>query len=346
MIDNPKVLAEADSLGVPWINSPFFPALFERAGLEGESRRLVSEFAQNGYVIFDPKIPKSWIDGAYKEVGDKFYIGAGNFYSDERRVQDAWVWGENVRNIANAPRVLEVLELLYRRKAFPFQTLNFRIGSEQKTHSDMAFFDSIPHGFMCGVWVALESVDETNGPLHYYPKSHKLPTFNLHDLGLLASAADNPLHNVGRYEQFVEALMPVSNCERTELRIEKGQALIWAANLYHGGCPILDKARTRFTQVTHYYFDGCLYYTPLHSDPGIGRITPRKIYHAGDGSVVPQFYNGRMIANPGEWPPRFTDEVEEVIEQMPVVLQSAASMPSAVPQKLSLMKRAFAKLRA
>lgn len=344
MTDTQKLIAEAESLGVPWIDSPFFPALFERAELDDESKRLIRDFATNGYVIFDPQVPNSWIDGAYNEVKDKYYIGAGNFYSDERRVQDAWVWGENVRKIANAPRVLEVLQLLYRRKAFPFQTLNFRIGSEQKTHSDMAFFDSIPHGFMCGVWVALESVDETNGPLHYYPKSQKLPTFNLHDLGLLASAADNPLHNVGRYEQFVEQLMPMSGCERTELRIEKGQALIWAANLYHGGCPILDKERTRFTQVTHYYFENCLYYTPLHSDPGIGRITARKIYHAGDGSVVPQFYNGRMIANPGEWPPRFTDEVEQVIEQAPVVL--GATEVATTPQKLSLMKRAFAKLKA
>jgi hypothetical protein len=27
---------------------------------------------------------------------------------------------------------------------------------------------------------------------------------------------------------------------------------------------------------------------PLASDPGIGRITARKIYHAGDGTIVPQ----------------------------------------------------------
>jgi hypothetical protein len=348
MTDTQKLLAEAEALGIPWIDSPFFPALFDALELDEPTKKLIRDFSQNGYAIFDPQIPDAWIDGAFQEVGDKFYVGAGNFYSDERRVQDAWVWGEHVRKIANAPRVLQVLELLYRRKAFPFQTLNFRIGSEQKTHSDKAFFDSIPHGFMCGVWVALESVDESNGPLHYYPQSHKLPTFNLNDLGVMASAADNPLHNVGRYEQFVEALMPVSGCNRTELKIEKGQALIWAANLYHGGCPILDKARTRFTQVTHYYFEGCLYYTPLHSDPGIGRMTARKIYHAGDGSVVPQFYNGRMIANPGEWPPRFTDEVEQVLEQQAVMLSPVQTAPAAPEQvkKLSLLKRAFEKLRA
>ncbi len=334
------LLAQAESLGVPWLDSPFFATLFERSEVDGEMRQLIRDFAEHGYVIFDPKIPDAWIDAACAEVKDKYAANSPHFYSDERRVQDAWVFAENVRRIANAPYILEVLEALYRRKPFPFQTLNFRIGSEQKTHSDKAFFDSIPHGYMCGVWVALEDVDESNGPLHYYPGSQKLPTFNLNDLGLLASRTENPLHNVWRYEEFVQALMPTTGLARKELNIRKGQALIWAANLYHGGCPILDSARTRATQVTHYYFEGCLYYTPLASDPGIGRIAPRKILHAGDGSVVPQYYNGQLIANPGEWPPRLADEVEAIVE--------TPSIPTPEPQrrKFELLRRAFAALRA
>lgn len=339
MVPQDALLTQAESLAVPWLDSPFFGAMLERAEADAESKRLIRDFAEHGYVIFDPKIPDAWLDGAHAEVKDRFVPGHPDYYSDERRLQDGWVFCENVRKIASAPRVLEVLQFLYRRRPFPFQTLNFRIGSEQKTHSDMAFFDSIPHGYMCGVWVALEDVDESNGPLHYYPRSQKLPTFNLHDLGLVASRTDNPLHNVARYEDFVAAMMPATGLERKELRIQRGQALIWAANLYHGGCPILDTSRTRFTQVTHYYFDGCLYYTPLASDPGLGRIVPRKIYHAADGSVVPQFYNGRLIANPGEWPPRLVDEVEAIVES------PAAVVPEPQKQKLSILKRTFDALR-
>jgi hypothetical protein len=332
-----NLLKQAESLGVPWLDSPFFGTLLEHAELDAEMKSFVRTFSEQGYIVFDPKIPNSWIDGAREEVRDKFYFGAGGSYADDKRLQDGWTFGENIRKIANAPRVLEVLEILYQRKPFPFQTLNFRVGSEQKTHSDKAYFDSIPHGYMCGVWVALEDVDESNGPLHYYPRSHRLPTFNLYDLGLLASsAAANPVESVPRYEQFVEALMPASGLARTELRIEKGQALIWAANLYHGGCPILDRARTRATQVTHYYFDGCLYYTPLASDPGLGRLTPRRIYTAVDGSEVPQYYNGRMIANPGEWPPRLVDELQDPLPP---------TAPEVVQQKVTLLQRAFAALK-
>lgn len=42
---------------------------------------------------------------------------------------------------------------------------------------------------------------------------------------------------------------------------------MWSANIFHGGSPLLDPARTRKSQVTHYYFPGCIYYTPLMSNP-------------------------------------------------------------------------------
>jgi hypothetical protein len=337
MSDPLNILTQAQALAVPWLDSPFFPTLLEQAELDAPMRAIVEQFATNGYAIFDPEIPEAWMDGAVAEVRDRFYMNSGPYYSDERRLQDGWLFGDHVRKIATAPRVLEVLETLYRKKPFPFQTLNFRIGSEQKTHSDKAYFDSIPHGYMCGVWVALENVDESNGPLHYYPGSHKLPTFNLYDLGLMASTTANPVENVPRYEQFVEALMPVTGLQRQELRIERGQALIWAANLYHGGCPILDMARTRSTQVTHYYFEGCMYYTPVGSDPGLGRLTARKVYDARSGTEVPQYYAGKLIANPGEWPPRLIDELQDPVP---------ATAPEPVQHKLGLLQRAFAALRA
>ena len=52
-------------------------------------------------------------------------------------------------------------------------------------------------------------------------------------------------------------------------------ALIWAANLLHGGAPILDPSATRWSQVTHYFFDNCAWYRPMasHVLPG-SIITP------------------------------------------------------------------------
>ena len=51
------------------------------------------------------------------------------------RVQDAWAYHEDVRAIAANHAVLDLLQKLYGRRPFPFQTLNFPVGTQQHLHS-------------------------------------------------------------------------------------------------------------------------------------------------------------------------------------------------------------------
>jgi hypothetical protein len=287
----------------PWIDSPFFASALATCGLDEEMRKQVEFFAENGYVVIDPRIPAGTIEAVNTTLRPYFVPNQAPYYADETRVQDAWTFNEHVRDIAIAPRVLDILRVLYRREPIPFQTLNFRLGSQQRTHSDIIHFDSIPYGFMCGVWTALEDVDLRNGPLHYYHASHKLPRFDMHDIGVTAAGTVG-YEKYHLYEDFVEELMKAQRGERIEVQLERGQSLVWAANLFHGGTPIIDNGRTRLSQVTHYYFEGCLYYTPLFSDLGLGKIVTRRIIDVRTNRVVPQFYNGAEVANPGEWPPQ------------------------------------------
>jgi hypothetical protein len=80
------------------------------------------------------------------------------------------------------------------------------------------------------------------------------------------------------------------------LRIPKGHAIIWAANLLHGGSAITDPARTRHSQVTHYFFEDCLYYQPQKSDPFLGRIQWLDKRDIRTGRIIPQVYNGRPVS--------------------------------------------------
>jgi ectoine hydroxylase-related dioxygenase (phytanoyl-CoA dioxygenase family) len=298
---------EIGATNLPWVDSPFFDELVAASGCDPATERIVRDFARDGYVVIDPEIPAEVIDEVTRDLRGRFTPTYVPYYADETRVQDAWRFSENVRQVAAAPRVIELLSLLYRRDPIPFQTLNFRVGSQQRTHSDTIHFDSVPQGFMCGVWVALEDIDSRNGPLHYYPTSQRLPIYNLHDIGITASSQSYAYELYPRYEDFVEALMRKEQLERLELNVQRGQALIWSANLFHGGSPILDSSRTRLTQVTHYYFGGCMYYTPLLSDPALGRMYVRRAVDIRTESVIPQYYNGQLIANPGEWPPRVAE---------------------------------------
>lgn len=233
---------------------------------------------RDGFVIFDPGLEESVIDGAVSEIETEFRAegslertarrarralgGRGRTLShrDEVRVQDAWVISESVKRIALAPRVLELLRSAYQREPLAFQTINFRVGSQQRPHSDAMHFNSEPPGLMCGVWVALEDIDEARGPLIYYPGSHRLAEVTMGEV------FESGLPPGADYEDFVGELIEREGMEARTATIRKGQALLWASNLLHGGAPQTDPSLTRWSQVTHYFFEGCRYWKPLASD--------------------------------------------------------------------------------
>src|SRR5205823_7392747 len=70
------------------------------------------------------------------------------------------------------------------------------------------------------------------------------------------------------YEAHIEKLVAARGLTPHHAILKKGQALIWAANLLHGGSVHRDKGRTRHSQVTHYYFEGCQHYSPMDSYGG------------------------------------------------------------------------------
>lgn len=286
-----------DALTVPWVESPFIDVLLGREHISPESRAFVEHFAREGYGVIDLDVPHSLLDEAAEGVLPFYRVEAPLPYSDERRAMDGWLVNEAVKKLATLPQVLDMLRFLYRREPVPFQTINFCVGSEQRTHSDTIHFHSLPHNFMCGVWIALEDVDENNGPLHYYPRSHKLPVYEPSHLGVLGSREKYQYDKYPLYEDFVEALMPAMRLDRVNVSLKKGQAFIWAANLFHGGTPIADKARSRHTQVTHYFFNDCVYYTPLLSDPLIGKLTLRDVVDIRTNDRVKPVYHGLPFAN-------------------------------------------------
>jgi ectoine hydroxylase-related dioxygenase (phytanoyl-CoA dioxygenase family) len=227
--------------------------------------KLAEKFDRDGYLILDDVgLPSETFDAVVEELADEYSDGERVIHEgvvyDRTRIQDAWRFNEKVRSIARNPIVMTLLQEIYGRKPRPFQTLNFYVGTQQLAHSDALHFNSMPAGFMCGVWVALEDMDMENGPLVYYPGSHKLPELTMQAIG-----AEPRLDEYPRYEQYVQELIKREGLEPEYGTIKKGQALLWASNLLHGGSPQRDLERTRHSQVTHYFFEGCKYYTPMLS---------------------------------------------------------------------------------
>lgn len=273
----------SQALAIPFAESPLVESSLQALG--AEQRELVRSFAARGYVVLDLDLP------AFDQLASEVIATLAPHYpADERRIDEAWYFCPAVRTVASAPRVIETLRLLYGREPIPFQTLNFDEGTEQAAHSDTIHFHCVPRFFMCGVWVAFEDVDERNGPLFMHPGSHRLLDYSMTDLGLDASGKA-----YGEYETRIARILETSGLPREPLHLRKGQAVIWAANAYHGGSPILDRSRTRHSQATHYYFDDCLYYFPMGSEPFAGKVTMREVIDIRSGRFVQPRYCGRAL---------------------------------------------------
>lgn len=191
-----------------------------------------------------------------------------------QRVQDAWRRSPAVKALAIHPRILTALRTVYGRDPFPFQTLSFQVGTEQPKHSDAIHFHSDPPLFMCGVWIALEDVALDAGALVYWPGSHKLPILTMRGAGLNRPDPE-PADYDRLYQPALDARIDASGIAPEHAVVRKGQAFVWAANLVHGGSPITREGATRRSLVVHFYFEGCVYYTPMISDPEAGRLAVR-----------------------------------------------------------------------
>ena len=277
-------------LEIPWIDSPFFERLLAESPYDEDTRRQIRAYAEDGFLVLDPEIPD--FDAVAETVIEQ--CSGRSDYST--RIMDGWESIGEVRDLAAAPKILEWLEVLYGRPPIPMQTLNFGRGTQQRAHSDAVHFSSVPQGFMCGVWIALEDMDLDNGPLEYYPGSHRLPYFDLGWLGIEGSAQEGH-ERYADYEVFIQALIRERGLERRVLQIPKGRAILWAANLLHGGSPILDPSRTRHSQVTHYYFPDCLYYQPMRSDPFVGKVCWLDKRDVRTGEMIPQTYLGQPLTS-------------------------------------------------
>jgi len=219
-----------------------------------------TQFHEKGYLVVDFGFSSDLLECIKEKAFPRYSEEYRNDTTRPARIQDLWMQVDEVRQLAVDSRVLQVLKQLFGRRALAFQTLNFPVGTSQLVHSDTIHFNSIPSGYMAGVWVALEDIDENNGPLIYYPGSHLLHEFTMQDFGL-----GTGYDHYKAYEQAIQRVIADRNLQPEYGIIRKGQALIWHANLLHGGAPRKDPSRTRHSQVTHYYFEGCRYYTPMLS---------------------------------------------------------------------------------
>jgi hypothetical protein len=294
------MIESAQNLPFPLINSPFYKQLIREKNYSASDLNYIEQYRKYGYVIIDDCIADETTARQIHSDCEQIKPGYG-----KNRVQDGWTESQAIRSVATNEKVLDVLRLLYGREPIPVQTLNFLRGTQQRTHSDVVHFSSLPTGFMCGAWTALEDITINQGPLHYYPESHNLPEFDYYDLGIGEETVypndpyegefdwDNPRtrEKYTLYENVVERLMNEHGFKREALTLKSGRTLIWAANLFHGGNPILASGSTRKSQVTHFQFAGTIPWTPMFSNKLVGDYHIQGLRNICTGLPIEPTYN-------------------------------------------------------
>lgn len=267
----------------PWIEREDLDAHLAGVNADAACRMLAHDLRRDGLAVFD-------LSPASLAVIDRVAADAEPLFTPGvRRVQDLWRRSAAVRALAGDARLTRALETVYGRRPFAFQTLNFRQGSEQHTHVDTMHFHSAPAGWMCGVWIALEDIRPEAGPLVYFPGSHRLPYPDEPEAQAAGLSADD-------YQQRLVRQLHERGLPAAHVMPKKGQAVIWAANLAHGGAPITDPGATRRSLVIHYFFHGTAFDTPLASgfDPARRRwrlpsdvVSGRPVWPRIDGRRAP-----------------------------------------------------------
>lgn len=266
-----------NALPIPWIESPFFYSLLSNSNLNKNEKEMCIQYHENGYLIIDLNLKETIINSIIKDMHNALseeetrYHAEHFQYTPSKRIFQLWNKSQSIAKLCINKKVLKTLTLLYGKEPFPFSTINFFKGSNQPLHSDVIHFHSTPPLWMAGVWVALEDVDEANGSLKIVPGSHKWKIWEYDDLGYKHpdQIKDGERVLYRQYEDFLSKLVEEKQAKTKIVKMKKGQALIWSANLLHGGSNVkglTDLEKTRYTQANHYFFKGCeRYYHPMYT---------------------------------------------------------------------------------
>ena len=236
--------------------------------LDKEIKSSLADWSNNGYVILKGFFTEEKAQLINEQL-DKLKQDKRMPIKDGRKLMYAVRYSKEMRDMVNVPQLTIILELLMGRSVELFQSVNFLKGSEDSAHSDFIHMSTYPYGYLLAVWIALEDIDLENGPLFYYPGSHKsgyVMSKNYDHGGnkwLLGKASKT------KYAETIEKVIEEHRYEKKVFTALKGDVLIWHANLLHGGSKVIDHTRSRKSMVMHYFGSNVIRYHEITQRPSL-----------------------------------------------------------------------------
>lgn len=243
-------------------------SLFSKLNEQAQSSLL--RFADNGYAVIPGYLTEAQADAVNTEISGLLQQKKLRF-NKSNKLMFAIHISSLLRGIGNRQQLTELLSCLLGGPARLFSSINFLMGSEQATHSDSIHMTTYPLGGLLGVWFALEDITEENGPLHYFPQSHKLPYYLNSDYDNEGNFLFLGKKSYTDYENMIAGKIQEQKLDKIKFLAKKGDVLIWHANLFHGGDPHLNKEKTRKSMVLHYFNGDAICYHEITQRPALLR---------------------------------------------------------------------------
>ena len=259
---------------LPWLDQPdALEKLHQHPGWTGFSADEKSQlecFIRDGYMIFRNFYSLEEVEALNTHLDE--LLDSGKVYTNYtgRKVMDAYRKSALIdQHYFRNERLLRIMSFALGRELIPFQTINFKKGSEQKAHSDSIHMSTQPPGFLIASWAALEKITEANGILFYYPGSHRLPYITCEDYESGNTRWTLGSQSYSNYESYIEALIQKEDLKPSYFYANPGDVLVWHANLLHGGSAIKDDSSTRKSMVCHYYGEDVICYHEISQRPAL-----------------------------------------------------------------------------
>jgi hypothetical protein len=280
-INNPRFEKFPYAGPFPWLDRPDATskiAARQKAGVVSkEEAEQLRFWVANGYIILKGAVEPAVLDEAWAAYETAIRDGVVQIPTEPAgpndpfpgRLQDPHMKIPALCSIMRHPTVLHWIKLLMNREPAPFQTIICHKGSQQSVHSDSIHMTTYPLGYLTAAWVAFEDIHPDSGPLVYYPGSHRWPYVFSRDVGI--GETEYREHGFGAYgklyEPRIKEVLAENQTEPHYFHAQKGDALIWHANLLHGGSARRELHHPRRALVSHYFVRGAICYHDFAAAP-------------------------------------------------------------------------------
>lgn len=248
---------------LPWFMEHDALESVSRRGCPPELRPYVESMLLKGYAVLPDSLSVDLCDSlvarfrAFERANTEKlapFVGADGHYP--RFVNLHLAATELFATFSANPVALAVQDFLFEAETCLYTSLFYERGSGQTLHRDTPYFCTRPEYRYFGMWVALEDVDEDNGPLMALEGGHLLDELDRAAMAREVLGADVPVPPDSTklwdaYQAAVKRQGESLGLRVVTLPVKKGTTILWHPQLPHGGAPIRDSSRTRFSFVMH-----------------------------------------------------------------------------------------------